>query len=151
MKQKKQKQITITMTILLIVAGMLIGAGGCDKPKTESLEEIKIRVQKPEVWEPIDYTVKAPKLKQRAQVVQQVKICSEHCATIGVFLIHHKSEFGTYTHLKDIKFIGTITPGKVAYDVPLTNGRAIQFWFDGDHIFVVGEEVPGGFIAHYGT
>lgn len=29
MKQKKQKQTTITMTILLIVAGMLIGAGGC--------------------------------------------------------------------------------------------------------------------------
>jgi len=73
----------------------------------------------------------------------------DDCAKIGIFLIQH-SEFGSYKSLSSIEFIGNLPPNGKAYNVPLANGRTLQFIFRNNEIVFVGEEVPGGYIAHYG-
>ncbi len=87
---------------------------------------------------------------QRKEVETQFSpvINPEGYATIGIFLIRH-SEFGT-SRIRHIELIGTISSGVTAYDVTLINGRKLQFWFKNGSIILVGEEINGGFIAHYG-
>lgn len=72
----------------------------------------------------------------------------EYYAAIRVFLLSHEAEFGLFNN---VCLIGTVpNTGVTAYNVSLTNGRMLQFWFKADKIYIVGEEINGGFIAHYG-
>ena len=80
---------------------------------------------------------------------EQPVIPVDDCAKIGTFLIQH-SEFGSYSSLNSIEFIGNLPSNGKAYNVPLANGRTLQFIFRNNDIVLVGEEVPGGYIAHYG-
>ncbi len=80
---------------------------------------------------------------------EQPIIPVDDCAKIGIFLIQH-SEFGSYSSLSSIEFIGNLPSNGKAYNVPLANGRTLQFIFRNNEIVLVGEEVPCGYIAHYG-
>lgn len=125
------------------------------KVQDETPEQIKAREQ---LERGLARAKEARRAKKAAEnqafdkrVAKQVNLCPpEHCAAIGVFLISHRAEFGVLKGLGNIKLIGTLASGKVAYNVSLTNGRVIQFWLDGNQIFIVGEEINGGFIVHYG-
>ena len=75
-------------------------------------------------------------------------ISPEGYVAIGIFLIQH-NEFGS-SRIRQIKLVGTISSGVTAYNVTLINSRELQFWFKNDLLILVGEEVSGGFVVHYG-
>lgn len=157
------------LLMLLLIVGILIGTGCCDKDNgstkttvhketykviTSPAEDAKrVKEENEQViekrekeWEIAEQRANFPDKKWPDQLAKLIP--PEYFVAIRLFLMSHEAEFGLFSN---VRLIGT-TPntGVTAYNVSLTNGRKLQFWFRADKVYLVGEEVNGGFIAHYG-
>ena len=130
------------MLLAVLLTGMVL-VQGCKEEKPYMYA--KETDEQAEARRAID-KAKIAKRSEMPRAQEQPEVDVDDYARIRIFLIQHP-EFGLFSHAT---FIGDLPANGKGYSVILTNGRDLTFFFRDNEIMAVGEEVPGGFIVHYG-